>query len=434
MGGTVVIELGELRQSAQPADPPRPPAGRRAPALLIAAALVGALGGAAPAPAPVDPVLIPTAAGDARVLAGDRYYVFAPGAARSGAGVLSTYQLPGGRLVSRTPTTIAGQLIGAERLGGLLLANHAVEGQAEPGSRVTAIDAGTGQIRWTEPGAPVGLSPSGRSVVLANYGRDDGTRWAAVDVATGQRRWTFGADFRDITTFPEEGRRVPRLVTVRTSGLVEVRDTETGAVTAAATLPRPTIIPDGGATVWTSNGLLLIGTAAGLDGYGLDRLDLRWRNPTINPADGFVNPGCGDVICIDAPTGMRAIDPATGQVRWSSEQRSPYRGIGRYLLAGHLDGSPKNEPHTVIDVVTGRQRGTFGRWQPLGEQRRGGSVIGLSRPPGGDVWYALLDPAAMSVRVLGVASGAYGECEVGSVALVCQRSDGTAGVWPLPPG
>lgn len=433
MGETVVIDLGELRDPVEPqARPTRPSAACRNTALLLAALLVAVLGGAAPAPS--RPALIPLAAGDSAVLTDDRYHVFAPDAVRSGAGVLSTYEVPAGRLVSRISTRLPGQLLGVQQVGEVLLAHHAVETDVENGSRMTAVDAGTGVIRWTRPGNKAGLSPSGRSVVVSDYVEDKEDRWAAIDVATGQLRWTFAVDLKDITSIPWEGHSVSRLVMVRASGRVEVRDTETGTVTAAANLPSATIIPDGGATVWTSNGLLLIGTAGGLNGYGLDRLDLRWRNETLGSVNGFVNPACGDVICLDSGAGMRAIDPATGQVRWSSEgQWSAHHRSGHYLLSGPVNGPDDSGPHMVIDVVTGQPRGTFGRWQPGGPPRRGGRLIGLSRQPGGDLWYALLDPGALSVRVLGVVSGTYGGCDIGSTAMVCRRFDGAASVWPLPP-
>lgn len=431
MGETVVIELGELRQQPPPtADTARPAVSRRTTALAVAAALTATLGGAAPAPAVVVPVVIPAALTDTTVLLDDRYYVLSPAAGTPGSGVLSGYQLPDARLLSRFRLPMPSNGIGLEQVGPTLLVSTRNEFDGSP--RTTALDAATGQVRWERATAMVGLSPSRRSALVVDNDGPGDQRWEAVDPATGQPHWSLVAEAGDITHSSWAGHAIERLVTLRRSGEVEVTDTETGTVTARANLPRPVTDPETGPAMWTSNGLLLLGSGSGLTAYGLDRLDRRWQSTGLQLNRPVVHAACGEVICIEDVTGTRAVDPDTGRLRWQNHGWSAYQRIGRNLLGAALTGARDGASVVVFDAATGRPRGTFGEWEPATGPRPDGRVIGLLRRPDGTVWVGLLDPETLGARVIHVADGVTGRCEVAFTALMCHRQDGSIAIWRLP--
>jgi hypothetical protein len=76
--------------------------------------------------------------------------------------------------------------------------------------------------------------------------------------------------------------------------------------------------------------------------------------------------------------------------------------------------------------------GDFGEWRSAGSARADGTVVGLRQRIGDDVvFYALLDPATLTVRVLGMATEVSGDCQATTDVLVCRRIDAGVAIWPL---
>jgi len=77
-------------------------------------------------------------------------------------------------------------------------------------------------------------------------------------------------------------------------------------------------------------------------------------------------------------------------------------------------------------------RGDFGAWWTAGAVRADGTVVGLRQRIGEDVvYYGLLDPARLAVRVLGTATAVSGDCQPTTDVLVCRRIDASVAIWPL---
>lgn len=428
MGEAGVIDLGDLRQPPTPrVDPGRAPYRRRA-GLLLGVALLAASGGAAPVPAPRPPTVIPAAHRDTTLLMEDRYYVVTPGEAR-GERSLSAYQLPQARLLTRFALRVPGVVVRVEASGDVLVVASREAGNLT----TTGVDARTGRNRWQRAAALVGLSRSGRAAVLVDVSGSGPDRlWQAVDPATGRVRWSYLVRSGEIVHVPWQEGPTDMLLVMQPSGRVQVRETETGAVTVSAALG-PLDRPKLGVGIWTANGLLLLGGEVGITAYALDRLDRRWHS-TVRLPGGFVHPFCGDLICFVEPTtGMRVLDPATGRVRWSTDQWSASARTGRYLFADAVRAPEEPSAHVVLDARTGRSYGNLGKWQPL-VGLLGDRVIAV-RPASDEIgrtWFGLIDPATLDVRVLGVAEQVAGRCEIAPAALLCRRVDGSVGVWRLP--
>jgi outer membrane protein assembly factor BamB len=444
MGETIVIDLGELRE---PAQSPRP-AGRvtrerRTVLILVAAVLVAALGGASPWPTPITPVVIPTAPGDVLFLNADRYYVVSPGGyvltpdgyaseAAAPARTLSVYRLPDARRLAHLPLAVPGPVISVVAAGDVLLVSHlAASGDAPV---TVGVDAGTGRSRWQQAADFLALSPSGRTALLYDTGQGIGApRWLAVDPATGLTRWTYAVRRRDVAELSWDGKEPGQFVTARWDGRVEVRDLETGALAVAADLPVPVARTDAGPRIWATGDLLLLDESDGVTAYGLDRLDRRWRSDVDLTGSHLMLP-CGGGLCFSgAAGGLHVLDPATGRLRWSSPRWLVPVDVDGRLLAAVGDEEPDGGEVVVLDPATGGRLGSLGMWQLAGEARPDGRVVGLRpRSSSREVVFALLDPAALTVRVLGRATDVVGDCQVTAGALICRRLDASVAVWRLP--
>ena len=228
-----------------------------------------------------------------------------------------------------------------------------------------------------------------------------------------------------------------KLIGITPAGRIEVRDTGNGRVTASATVPAP---PPGAEPlqVWVAGDLLLVGGGRpGTSAYALSDLRLRWRTP-LELSGWSVQPDCGDVIClIGFSGGVRAIDPATGLQRWIADRWAGVERIGASLVATTAPFTPIGEsggstPQVVLDMATGRERGSLNPWRVAGRTRPDGSVpVVRQEPASRRAYFGLLHPDTLAVRGLGVAERVSGDCVSAADVLICRRGDTEAGVWPF---
>jgi hypothetical protein len=257
--------------------------------------------------------------------------------------------------------------------------------------------------------------------------------WYGIDLATGNVRWQLEQPARGYITEAGYVAGFPRrLVTVDQNGRLDVRDVATGAVTARTTIDVPADWARRGIALWPDRDLILIGDHARATAYALPGLTRRWTSP-VDLYASYVGPDCGDAVCIFSPRGgtMRVVDRATGRERWASDRWSYADRAGRYLLAAAAR-SDAESTLAVVDTRTGQVRGDFGPWQGIAAPQPDGTVVGLRVQRGTDtVYYARLDPAALSTRLLGTADHVSGDCQTTPDVLVCRRVDASVGIWRL---
>ena len=438
--GDVVIDLGELPHGTQQRVRPtvRPPLPVRPLLIAAAVALLAMLTGAVRTPAPSGPSIIPAQLGDTTFTARDRYFVVASADQRATSRLqnkfISMYALPDAKLLSRTPVTVSGAIMQVDAIGDVVLVSQQVD--TVGGQATTAVAAATGRLLWRHPSRLIGASPSGRLALLLDNSSGAGPlRWYGVDPTTGFALWSQEEPVTGSTDLAYGSGDTPaRLVTATLAGELTVRDPESGAVTATAVVPAPAEWRLRGLNIWIVDDLVLLGGREGITAYDLTDLRARWESP-FDLTEVFVLPVCGDAICLFGRFGgLKVVDPATGLLRWDTEEWAAARRVGQFLLASGNDRAEGQEPLVVLDSRTGNQRGSFGVWRPVGEPLPDGRIIGVrERLSEQRVWYAVLDPAALTVRVLGVADGVTGDCDVTTDVLICRRLDSTVGVWRLTP-
>jgi hypothetical protein len=434
-----LIDLGEL--------PPRgqrrqlPPAGQwpipwRTVLGGFSVVLLVLLGGAAYRPPPAGPTVIDAEPADATFVTGDRLFVVSTGGDPFGSAVhnkiVSAYALPTGTLLSRTTVAVTGAIFSVLAAGDTILVSYQVD---TVGAEATvALDAGTDRARWRHPARLLAASAADDLVLLRENSPQFGNLHRyGIDLATGATRWTLDQPVFGLTIEAPAGEGFPeRLVTATLDGHVEVRNPITGAITAKADVRPPADWRRQGISMWAADNLVLLGGKAGTTAYSLTDLRRLWDD-TVDLSERYVLPHCDDSVCVVGSfVGVQVLNPATGQQRWAAATWGGLEQVGDYLLADGPVGGPAAEPQTVVDTLTGKRRGDFGAWRASGEARPDGTIVGLRPVPGQDVvWYASLNPATLTVRVLGSADRVSGDCKTTALVLVCRRVDASVGIWPL---
>lgn len=428
----MLIELGEQhgRLPEQVRPPAAPPQRFRAGFGVAAAVLLVLLGGSAALPPPTRPVVVPARLGDTMFVGESLLHLVSPGPPQTK--IISRYRLPDGALLDRTTAAVTGAVFQVTSEGDTVLVTYQ---QDTAGAEATvALAAGTARVLWSAPARLLSVSEAPGLVLLReNNPESDAQRWYGVDLATGLRRWTLRQPPLAYTTEAGWADGFPRrLITATTAGHIEVRDTTSGAVLAAADVPVPVGWAQRAITVWPAGDLILVGGEGGVTAYGLTDLRERWRN-TLDLSARWIQEDCGGEICVFSYRGgVQVVDPATGRTRWSDDHWTAAGEAGPYLLFTGNEGVDGNYPLAVLDPATGTVLGDFGAWQFAGGARADGTFVGKNQRIGDEsLWYALLDPATRGVRVLGMASGVAGDCRAAGTVLVCRRIDASVTIWPL---
>ena len=434
--GEVLIDLGEQRgRLPEPSTPGRPPHPFRAGLAVLATILVITLSAAVPLRPTVRPTLVPGRLGDNMFVEQDRLYVVGAGPAGNDPAVqnkmVSTYALPAGTLLTETPVAVTGAIFQVTSAGATILVSYQVD---TLGAEATvAVAAGTDRALWRAPARLLSVAPQGTLVLLREHNpRTGALRWYGVDLTSGRPRWKFEQPARAYTTEADHLGGFPRrLITASNSGRIEVRDTTTGAVVTASTVPAPPGWSWRGITVWPTENLILVGGPGGIQAYSLADLRERWHS-SLDLFGHWVQ-DCAGMICLFGYRGgVQVLDPATGRMRWAGDSWTMADQAGRYLLVSGDQGLEGRYPLAVVDPATGVVRGDFGAWQAAGAARADGTVVGRLQRIGDDVvFYALLDPATLAVHVLGSATAVSGDCRATTDVLVCRRIDAAVAIWPL---
>jgi hypothetical protein len=426
----VLIDLGELpprgaSRRFRPGGAALGPHAFRTLLTVLSVALLAGLGGAAAVARPAAPVIVPARLGDAMFVGADRVFLVHQNR------LVSTYSLPGGRLMSQTTVPGAGAVLDVTAAGSIILVSFQVD---TVGAEATvAVTAGSGVPLWRRPARMLGVSATDGLVLLRENSPDfGGAHWYGIDLATGAQRWALAEPPRGyITETAFSGGFPHRLVIADSSGDLQTRDAITGRLTATGTFEAPSDWERRGIALWPDGDLILIGDHTTTTAYGLADLKPRWTT-AVDLYASYVGPDCVEQVCFFSPRsgGMLVVDRATGRHLWASQTWSYADRVGPYLLAGADAESGGSHVLSVVDPVTGRVRGDFGKWQSLGPAAADGTVIGM-RQPGDTVYWARLDPARLTTDVLGVADHVSGDCQATDTVLVCRRIDAAVAIWPL---
>ena len=436
--GDVVIDLGELHDEQPPAPAPvrRSPHPYRAALAAVTVQLHLLVSASVPRREPVAAVVLPARLGEATFMERDRLHLVSAPAIGPTTAVqkrtISTYALPAGTLLSRTTVAVTGTVFAITSSADTILVSYQVD---TLGSDATvAVRAGTDRARWRVPARLLSVSRADNVALLREntpqFGR---LNWYGVDLTTGRNRWVLRQPVLGYATEAGYADGFPRrLVTATVTGHLEVRDTVSGRMVAEADVHAPPSWARRGITVWPDGDLVLVGGMGGVTAYALGDLSQRWRNE-LDLSGRWVQPDCAGAICLFGYRGgVQVVDALTGAFRWSSDRWTSAVPAGRFLLVTGKEGLEARYPLAVVDPVTGALHGDFGEWRAAGEVRPDGTVVGLRQRIGDDVvWYAALDPQALTVRVLGRAPRVSGDCSATADVLVCRAIDASVAIWPL---
>ncbi len=423
-----LIELGELRRGDEPEPPApesrRPPTGSARLVALCYAALLTLAGGA---PMPRQPLGVTVPAGrDAIFLAaGDRLVVAErPGTVGDDARLVRGYRLPDAAPLWRFALSAGDEVLGLRAMAGLLLVTSNPPDGSSP--RTVALDPGTGEVRWRQPGYPVSTQAGG--VLLETFVADGTGTLRAIDPASGTTRWSLPLPHGD-AVYGSGDRGVRVAVLLAGDGRAEVYDVDTGALRRSGRLA-PAADQVSYRSVQVLGDLLLLDDGSGtVTAYGLDLLDQRWTL-SARPESAAWFADCAEVICRrDQTSGLRTYDPATGRPRWSDNRWLDVGRVGDRLLVGAPTVGPAVEL-AVLDSGTGRTLAWLGRWRLADVDRNGRWLLGFRAVAGHRTVVAELDVSAGQVRYRAVLPGSWGDCAAAAAVVVCLGPTGGLTVWP----
>jgi outer membrane protein assembly factor BamB len=445
-----VIDLGEIAAGRVLDDrPARPMPDRRwvLVALALGLALV-TLGGSAPWPRPLPMAVLDAPAFATAHAVGDRLFVADPPG--PGDRSIAGYRLMDLEPLWRVDLPIGGQATGLVPAGDALVLIGEPETTAlQPDGQVTGespdvvgLDAATGATRWRDRGFVEGSTPGGRllvSVRAAGAGRGvpasapggGPLTIRALSTDTGDVVWSYDGSAGAVLASRYDGRNVSLLAVLLPTGLVELRDADTGQIVRSGQIGVP---PRAGGNDWYAEivgDFLMVREASRVTAYGLDRLDRRWTIALRPGQDGWVS-WCGPLLCLHGQNsqGISALDPQTGRVKWSDSRWSAVLPAGQHLVAME-DDSQRNGLHlAVIDPETGHARRDLGNWQAVDWSVVADSIL-VMQYDGTRALVARLEPAR-GVKVVGVLDDVTRDCRLNAPVLICPRTDSRLGIWRLP--
>lgn len=427
--GEAVIDLGEATQAGARATAPPPPARRRPVLAAVSLLLLALLTGAVHRGPPAAPHTLAARLGDTTVVYDDRLFVVGPGPRKT----IAEYALPSGRLLSRSTAPVPGAIFDVQPAGAVLLVSYQVENGGAETEATVALVPGTDRVLWTQPARLLAASPADGLALLRVNSPEPVVHWFGVALDTGEVRWQMRRPARGFIVEADLSDGFPRmLVTADATGRIEVRDARTGRVTSTVTArlrDRPT---GADVPIWPAGDLVLAGGPGGTTAYRLPDLAERWRSP-VDLTGSWVRSDCIAGICsLSWQGGVTLLDRDTGARRWGDSRWNYVDPAGDVLLAHEVVPDRVSQRVSVLDPVTGRVLGDFGRWRPVGTAAPDGTMIGLREHLVDDtVWYARLDPADRTVRLLGTAKDVSGDCRTTPDVLVCRRIDASVGLWAL---
>jgi outer membrane protein assembly factor BamB len=440
----LTLALIELDLTARPGPAPTsiPPARRyRTAGLVLAAALVFVLGGAA-APDALRWQFLGTIASSPIPespfqLDGDRVYT---------AGGLGNNRTVSAWSLAIPPVKLWSLRVPARELGPDQVAYGDVRARTvgdvvliTDGPDTTAVDARTGATEWHTgigvhplPGDRIGLVQDPKFRPYTEYNQAGGapgelyfsatgvphdeppieTELRGIDLRTGATAWTASAP-GSVAVFDD-----PSGVVVLESGRLTLRSASTGAALRTTSLPSlKGQTPQSGRLV---GGLVLVsygadhGDARSLVAFSVRTFRQLWQVPQ---AKVLIDPGvCVDLACADDESGVSVLDPATGHTLWHAP------GYDLVRLGGDVleQDTGTNDAVRVADPGNGDEKLRLNGWHsditmaddsPLLLRRTDDSRASV---------FALVEDDPVALRPLGATRGAVSDCATDASFVVCR--------------
>lgn len=438
MQAGTLIELDEHRSVAAP---DRPRSGRTVMVVVLVVALALLGGGQAAPPSRIAAVAtVPTRSLTAVLLTAATVYV----AEDSGVPVLTAYALPDGRARWRIRLIDAARTIRSVTDAGVLVI--ATSSEVAGTARLVVVDAATGRVLWSQWQATVVDVPPGGQVLIEWRGDIDLERaqLRRVDLRTGEVTWSRPVPASaDVAASHDPDRTDSGALLVTDADgaaqlLAEGTGTELASGQVGSLVGNLVLTPgppgDAPAPVGERAPVRLLGgeflvqhrrnTGTGwLTAFDLDTLTERWSVTGDLLGTPF---RCGRALCLGAAEGIRAVDPATGAVRWTADRWQYASPLGEDRLLGY-------GPHGfgVLDAGTGRTRGEVGAgWTRVLLNGSGPPLLG--RIDTDRYWLAVLRPEPVAPDPLGYLTGVDGpSCQVSGELLACLTVRDSLTVWRL---
>jgi outer membrane protein assembly factor BamB len=438
----VLIDLGliGLEPTAQPDVRGGWLAAHRAWLVVITAALLlGTLGAAAaPGPPELSETRIVAGVGHDTRIIGDRLYVVTVDIADSGFGgrTVSAYRLPDAAALWHIPLSVPGGSIWIVAAQGTLLVGS--DNEADPVT--VALDTTTGRPLWRGIGLPIGAVGAGDLALLRRPAPGEswqavgGRIMAAVDTRTGRVAWSYPLPEAAQEVFARSGARLTRSVVGAPSGRVEVRDLTTGELLVARQLLAP---PPAGQMSRFETWLQLAGDLvfAGDPGgpataYEVNTLTPRWT-ADVNLSRVTMSAACHPLMCaVGGDGGVRALDAATGTLRWSAQRLVSARAYGNALV-GLAEGSDRSQPPVlqVVDPRTGYPIRNLAPWSLADSEPDAPPIAIRHDATTMQAWLGVVDVNLREVQPLGVVLNVVNGCDAGAGWVMCRHLDTSIGVW-----
>jgi hypothetical protein len=446
--------------AAEQERPPRRRRDRRPWLLLLALAPALALAGSVPAqPAFREVASAPAAGIQVFAMTADAIDVVE----QSGvdAATIASYPLTGGG--QRWRVTIPGavnDLVPEPGTGVLLAVNLAGAGVGRPDASVAALDAATGRLLWSRPGARlVDVRADLRRAVLDMGRAPVSTGVIAIDLRTGEPAWTVplgrsGTSWA-LVTGSGQGSEHPGRLFALVDDAVTLLDEASGAVLASthveippvderrdARAPRLYLLGGQGIVAYEDHFHTVFAA------YDLTALVPRWR--ATMPTETSVLASCGPLLC--AGTGILStcfpvrcseidsflygLDPGTAAQRWVNRgwsRTGAVLGAGTRVIAFNREPAGSLLAHAaVIDPATGRVAVDLGAWSPVRPAPGTATVLLAQQDDSYHSWFALLRAGTGGLVPLGRLAVAGEACQSTAVHLVCPTLDGRLTVWRYP--